>query len=82
MISTCRGLAVILTGGVALLANVGPDMFVSGHGHLISPRSRNFFAYEAGRDDTTNSPPGLPPREYCSHWYVVCILLYGMMLLI
>jgi len=42
-------------------------IFVSAHGHLLSPRSRNFFAYEAGRDDTTNSPPGLPPREFCSH---------------
>lgn len=54
--------------GTLLIASIGhPNLFVSGHGHLISPRSRNFFAYEAGRDDTTNSPPGLPPREYCSH---------------
>ena len=57
--------------GTLLIASIcHPNLFVSGHGHLISPRSRNFFAYEAGRDDTTNSPPGLPPREYCSHWYV------------
>eukprot|EP00586_Coscinodiscus_wailesii_P020102 CAMPEP_0172495532 /NCGR_PEP_ID=MMETSP1066-20121228/71450_1 /TAXON_ID=671091 /ORGANISM="Coscinodiscus wailesii, Strain CCMP2513" /LENGTH=453 /DNA_ID=CAMNT_0013267269 /DNA_START=143 /DNA_END=1504 /DNA_ORIENTATION=+ len=34
---------------------------------MISPRSRNWYAYEAGRDDRTNSPPGTPPREYCSH---------------
>ena len=39
----------------------------AGHGHLLSPRSRNRYAYEVGRDDTTNSPGGIPPREYCSH---------------
>ena len=42
---------------------------------LPIPHYKHSFAYEAGRDDPTNSPPGLPPREYCSHWYVVCIII-------
>ena len=67
MISTLSGLVVLLTAGGMLLSSVSPGLFVSGHGHMITPRSRNFFAYEAGSDDPTNSPPGLPPREYCSH---------------
>jgi len=40
---------------------------VDAHGHLLSPRSRNWYAFEVGRDSTYNAPPGLPPREYCSH---------------
>ena len=65
--STMISTYVLLAAGWTLLSIISRCLFVSGHGHLITPRCRNYFAYEAGRDDTTNSPPGLPPREYCSH---------------
>ncbi|KAL7551272.1 hypothetical protein ACHAWF_014457, partial [Thalassiosira exigua] len=49
----------------ALLFGLSPQ--AAGHGHMLTPRSRNWYAYEVGRDDPTNSPDGIPPREYCSH---------------
>lgn len=54
-----------LTLALALLS--GSPRRAAGHGHLLTPRSRNWYAYEVGRDDPTNAPPGVPPREYCSH---------------
>lgn len=37
---------------------------VSGHGHLTSPRSRNWLAAEDGVNSAT---PGKPPKDYCPH---------------
>lgn len=37
---------------------------VRGHGHLESPRSRNFFAFEEGVD---TPQVGKPPKDYCAH---------------
>jgi Lytic polysaccharide mono-oxygenase, cellulose-degrading len=36
-----------------------------GHGHLVSPRSRNYVANQDGREGTPTS--GSPPPEYCPH---------------
>jgi len=38
---------------------------VEAHGHLISPRSRNWFAWEEGVDG--GGVAGLPPKEFCTH---------------
>jgi len=38
---------------------------VSSHGHLVSPRSRNYLANQEGID--WGSQPEVPPREYCPH---------------
>ena len=36
----------------------------SGHGHLYTPRSRNWVAHQDGFD-TGMSSPGVPQKEYC-----------------
>jgi len=38
---------------------------VEGHGHMTSPRSRNWVAYEDGSD--SSGAAGVPPKEYCYH---------------
>jgi len=55
----------ITSASVSLL--ILPDS-IEGHGHMYSPRSRNFVAYEDGIDAWENSESGtegVPVREHC-----------------
>jgi len=38
---------------------------ISGHGHMYSPRSRNWLAYEDGMDDWLSGSEGVPPKDHC-----------------
>ena len=40
--------------------------FVDGHGHMTSPRSRNWLS-TAGQDGVNSATSGLPDAEYCTH---------------
>jgi hypothetical protein len=39
---------------------------VDGHGHMTSPRSRNWLA-TSGQDGVNSASPGKPDAEYCTH---------------
>lgn len=41
-------------------------ILVSGHGHMTSPRSRNWRA-TAGQDGVNSATPKKPDAEYCTH---------------
>eukprot|EP00591_Stephanopyxis_turris_P010789 CAMPEP_0195507578 /NCGR_PEP_ID=MMETSP0794_2-20130614/1000_1 /TAXON_ID=515487 /ORGANISM="Stephanopyxis turris, Strain CCMP 815" /LENGTH=605 /DNA_ID=CAMNT_0040634313 /DNA_START=164 /DNA_END=1981 /DNA_ORIENTATION=- len=53
-------LSISLTTAAALL--ILPDT-IKGHGHMLSPRSRNWVAYEDGT--TQSGTGGVPLKEYC-----------------
>lgn len=48
---------------------------VHGHGHLISPRSRNFYAKEAGA--WSGGDEKTPEVETCSHCEFAYHILFG-----
>ena len=39
---------------------------VDGHGHMTSPRSRNWLA-TVGQDGVNSATPAKPDAEYCTH---------------
>ena len=41
-------------------------VLVDGHGHMTSPRSRNWLA-TAGQEGVNSATPGKPDAEYCTH---------------
>ena len=41
-------------------------VLVEGHGHMTSPRSRNWLA-TAGQDGVNSATPEKPDAEYCTH---------------
>ena len=42
------------------------SVLVDGHGHMTSPRSRNWLA-TAGQDGVNSATPEKPDAEYCTH---------------
>ena len=40
--------------------------FVDGHGHMTSPRSRNWIS-TTGEDGVNSATSGKPDAEYCTH---------------
>ena len=44
---------------------------IDAHGHMTSPRSRNWFAHEDGLDGWgSGGQAGIPPKENCAYLVV------------
>jgi hypothetical protein len=54
-----------LTTAITLFLSFTP-YGVNGHGHLITPRSRNWYANQEGTSDPAGMA-GVPPKENCPH---------------
>lgn len=50
----------IAMGGLLIL----PER-IEGHGHMYSPRSRNWYSYEEGTDNGLSGADGVPLRDHC-----------------
>lgn len=58
---------MILLSLLSFVITIGLPGYTEGHGHLVTPRSRNWLATPGQNGSWTNSQPGVPGAESCPH---------------
>ena len=57
---------MILLSLLSFVITIGCPGYTEGHGHLVTPRSRNWLA-TPGQDGSWSNSPGVPSAESCPH---------------